>query len=137
MKMPSWSALSADYAQYHRDPRNKACHVIGIPLIVFCVVRWTQIGGSAFPLAALVLPLYLYWDPALGAGMAALLALMAVTSRLLPAWTFGAFFVAGWLLQFVGHRYEGKSPAFTKNLLHVLVGPLWIMREAAVTIFSR
>jgi uncharacterized membrane protein YGL010W len=35
-------------------------------------------------------------------------------------------FVAGWVFQFVGHAYEGKSPAFLTNLLHLLVGPLWV-----------
>ena len=137
MSVPAWAALSADYAQYHRDPRNKVCHLLGIPMIAFCVVRWTQVGGTAFPLAALVVPLYLYWDAPLGALMAALIALMAGTARLLPAWAFGVLFVVGWALQFLGHRYEGKSPAFTQNLLHFFVGPLWILQQAAVAIFSR
>lgn len=133
----SWKALSADYARYHSDPRNRLCHMGGIPLIVFCVVRWSLLGESAVPAAALVLPVYLWWDVALGAAMAVVLAAMAFAARPLPAALFPALFVVGWYLQFLGHKYEGKSPAFLKNLVHLLVGPLWILRETAVAIFLR
>jgi uncharacterized membrane protein YGL010W len=133
----TWDSLSADYSQYHKDPRNKVCHMLGIPMIVFCVVRWTQFGGSTFPLAAFALPVYVYWDPALGLAMTAVLALMSAAAPHLPAWAFPALFLAGWVLQFVGHNYEGKKPAFTKNALHLLVGPFWILREMTVAIFLR
>jgi uncharacterized membrane protein YGL010W len=111
--------------------------MIGIPLIVFCVVRWTQPAGSAFPLAAFALPLYYYWSPAGGLGMTAMVAAMAAAARPLPAAAFPAIFVGGWALQFLGHKFEGKSPAFLRNLLHFLVGPAWILREAGVAIFLR
>jgi hypothetical protein len=39
-------------------------------------------------------------------------------------------FVVGWVFQFVGHGYEGKKPAFFTNLVHLLVGPLWIVSLA-------
>ena len=38
-------------------------------------------------------------------------------------------FVGGWALQFLGHYYEGKKPAFLKNGLHLLIGPLWILND--------
>ena len=38
-----------------------------------------------------------------------------------------AAFVAGWILQLVGHRYEGRKPAFLTNGVHLLIGPLWIV----------
>jgi uncharacterized membrane protein YGL010W len=38
---------------------------------------------------------------------------------------------AGWLLQFVGHAIEGNRPAFFHNPLHLLVGPWWLIRQAA------
>jgi uncharacterized membrane protein YGL010W len=134
-RLLDWKGLAADYGQYHRDRRNRLCHAIGIPLIVLCVVRWTQPAGSAIPLAAAVLPLYVYWDAALGLAMAAAMAGMAALAPLLPAWAFPALFSAGWIFQFVGHRYEGRSPAFTKNALHLLVGPLWVLRETTVALF--
>lgn len=42
-----------------------------------------------------------------------------------------ALFVAGWILQFVGHAIEGNQPAFFRNPVYLLVGPLWLLRRAA------
>ncbi len=39
-------------------------------------------------------------------------------------------FVIGWIFQFVGHYYyEKKSPSFLKNILHLFIGPLWILKN--------
>lgn len=40
-------------------------------------------------------------------------------------------FVAGWLFQFLGHAIEGNQPAFFRNPIYLLVGPLWLVRRAA------
>ena len=40
-------------------------------------------------------------------------------------------FIAGWILQFLGHLIEGNQPAFFTNPLYLLVGPLWLLRRAA------
>jgi uncharacterized membrane protein YGL010W len=40
-----------------------------------------------------------------------------------------ALFVAGWVLQFVGHAIEGNQPAFFRNPVYLLVGPLWLARR--------
>jgi len=42
-----------------------------------------------------------------------------------------ALFVIGWILQFVGHAIEGNQPAFFRNPVYLLVGPLWFFRRAA------
>ena len=44
-------------------------------------------------------------------------------------------FIAGWILQFVGHAIEGNQPAFFKNPVYLLVGPLWVLRRA-VAVFG-
>lgn len=41
-----------------------------------------------------------------------------------------ALFVGGWALQFVGHFIEGNQPAFFRNPVFLLVGPLWLARRA-------
>lgn len=38
-------------------------------------------------------------------------------------------FVVGWILQFIGHAYEGKPPAFFKNPVFLLVGPIWWVKK--------
>lgn len=132
-RLLDWPGLAADYAQYHRHPMNRLCHALGIPLILFCLIRWTQWPGTPWPVLAVFLPLYAAWDLPLGFAMTGVVAAMALAAARLPAVAFPPLFLAGWALQFVGHwRYEKRSPAFTKNGLHLLVGPLWILRESGV-----
>jgi uncharacterized membrane protein YGL010W len=40
-----------------------------------------------------------------------------------------AFFVAGWILLFAGHRIEGNNPAFFQGMVYFLVGPVWVAKE--------
>jgi uncharacterized membrane protein YGL010W len=126
-----WESHAADYARYHAHPKNRACHAVGIPLIMLWVVRATQNPDvSLFPAAIVVLPLYAAWDPTLALLMAAVLFLMALAAPMLSWPVVWGLFILGWIFQFVGHAvYEKKSPAFAKNLLHLLVGPLWVLRE--------
>ena len=42
-----------------------------------------------------------------------------------------ALFIVGWVFQFAGHLIEGNQPAFVKNPIYLLVGPIWLMRRAA------
>lgn len=44
-------------------------------------------------------------------------------------WALGLF-IAGWILQFVGHAIEGNQPAFFSNPLYLLIGPWWLLRRA-------
>jgi uncharacterized membrane protein YGL010W len=41
-----------------------------------------------------------------------------------------ALFVVGWIFQFIGHAIEGNQPAFFRNPVYLLIGPLWIVRRA-------
>ena len=43
-------------------------------------------------------------------------------------------FIVGWILQFVGHAIEGNQPAFLKNPIYLLVGPLWLAKRAAAAL---
>lgn len=36
-------------------------------------------------------------------------------------------FIVTWILQFVGHKIEGKKPSFLKDLQFLLVGPIWLL----------
>jgi uncharacterized membrane protein YGL010W len=45
-----------------------------------------------------------------------------------------ALFVIGWILQIVGHAIEGNQPAFLKNPVYLLIGPLWLLRRAAAAV---
>ncbi len=136
------------YAAYHRDRRNIATHFIGIPMIVqaVAVLLARPVLAEAGPLAISAATLvtlatalyYLRLDGRLGAAMALLLALVLWCAQLLaaqptPVWLGwgGGLFVAGWLIQFVGHYWEGRKPAFVDDLVGLVVGPLFVLAEAA------
>ncbi|MFW5924824.1 MAG: Mpo1-like protein [Myxococcota bacterium] len=36
-------------------------------------------------------------------------------------------FVLGWILQFVGHAFEGKPPSFFRDPKFLLMGPTWYL----------
>lgn len=131
MKLSDYAALSADYAAQHRSPGNRRSHMIGIPLIVFAVVVWSQVG-SPFPTAALLLPVYFAWDRRVGLLLSAFVAVCALLGPLLPGWVPAAAFVIGWGFQLYGHRvHERNRPALLDNLAHALVGPAFIAEELA------
>ncbi len=35
-------------------------------------------------------------------------------------------FGTGWAIQFLGHYFEGKKPAFGSNPINLVLGPLWV-----------
>jgi uncharacterized membrane protein YGL010W len=43
-------------------------------------------------------------------------------------------FVVGWVLQFIGHAIEGNQPAFFRNPIYLLIGPLWLVRRLGALI---
>ncbi|MCS1351043.1 DUF962 domain-containing protein [Mechercharimyces sp. CAU 1602] len=38
-------------------------------------------------------------------------------------------FVLGWVLQFIGHAFEGKKPSFFSNPLFLFAGVLWWIKK--------
>lgn len=142
------------YAAYHRDRRNILTHFVGVPMIVFSIVLALavvviQAGPIVLTLAALVSialsAYYLRLDLALGVAMAIVLFLMCagaseMTHRLGTgpslAWAL-AIFVAGWALQFLGHRFEGMKPAFFDDVRQLFIGPLFVCAEACFLLGAR
>ncbi len=46
-------------------------------------------------------------------------------------WILGAsFFVGGWIFLLLGHKIEGNHPAFFQGPIYLLVGPIWVAKEA-------
>lgn len=135
------------YAAYHRDQRNIITHFIGIPLIVVAVAilfsrpnlmingLWVSPAMAVAIVAALF---YLKLDRALGACMALLLALCVwlgmycaqLSTGAWLGWGIGSFIV-GWIIQFIGHYYEGRKPAFVDDIMGLVIGPLFVVAELA------
>ena len=135
-------AFLADYGSYHRAPGNVVCHAAGITLILFGVLSMlgaVRLGalGPIVPLTpaeVMVAAAFLFYvalDVPLALGMLVELAALDALARAVSDWKVGAAaFVAGWIFQGIGHAvYEKNSPAFFKNLVHLLVGPVFLMNE--------
>jgi uncharacterized membrane protein YGL010W len=125
----------ADYAAYHRTPGNKFFHRLGIPLIMLTLIGmltrvtfWRLDAAMLLILASTVVYLMLEWR--LAAAMLLVSAAFYIAGAAMPLWLNVALFVLGWIFQFIGHElYEHNKPAFLKNFLHLLVGPLWILND--------
>ena len=133
------------YAAYHQDGRNKATHFIGVPAIIlslFIPLAWIRFeaGGvtisAAMLFAAVVVLYYFFLDVPLA------LAMLMVTGVLvwaghqiaqlgtLQGWVwFAVLFVGGWILQLVGHVFEGRKPALADNLFQIFVAPIFLAAE--------
>jgi uncharacterized membrane protein YGL010W len=135
----------SQYAAYHRDRRNIATHFVGIPLIVLAVaVLLSRPGLPALGLwlspasitAIAAAGFYLRLDLRFGVLMTALLGLCLWAGALLAPQSTGVWlgwglglFVLGWIIQFVGHYFEGRKPAFVDDLMGLAVGPLFVLAE--------
>ena len=136
----------SNYADYHRDPRNILTHYIGVPMIMFAVVillarlQWGVVAGVPITLALLAgaAAAVYYWrlDRRYGLFMSVVIAAMlalatpiaAQSTALWLAWGLGLFGV-GWVIQFIGHYYEGRKPAFFDDVMGLLIGPLFVAVE--------
>jgi uncharacterized membrane protein YGL010W len=45
-----------------------------------------------------------------------------------------AVFVVGWIIQFVGHYWEGRKPAFVDDIVGLLVGPMFVVGEVLMAV---
>ena len=138
---PALRSHFTDYSRFHATPGNQACHYFAVPLIVFAVftmlahVPLFAVSGFVVTAAELTLVAatlyYLTLDAPLGALMFVFSALLVAAGRQVPFLVGLGLFIFGWIIQFVGHYvYEKKSPAFYRNLVHLLVGPLWVLAKA-------
>ena len=144
--MRNATELLAQYALYHRDRRNIVSHFVGVPMIVFGIgVLLARATVPAFGLsltpAWIAFALSAAWyltrgNLALGITVSAAVGVLIRLGHEVAgggvatwlAWGLG-FFVVGWVIQFVGHWYEGKKPAFVDDLVGLLVGPMFVTAE--------
>ena len=139
--------LLVSYAHHHRDQRNIASHFLGVPLIVFAIGVLLshpafRVGGWVLSPAWLAFAPLAAWyltrgDLALGLAASASIAILLLAAHRLADGSIAAWFgwgvctfAVGWLIQLVGHWYEGRKPAFVDDAVGLLVGPLFVTAEA-------
>ena len=139
--------LLSGYAEYHRDQRNILSHFVGVPMIVFAMGVLLarpafNLGGLALSPAWLVFAATAAWyltrgTLALGVAVSTVVGVLLLAAHQVAyggtaawlAWGVGMF-VVGWVIQFVGHWYEGRKPAFVDDITGLLVGPMFVTAEA-------
>jgi uncharacterized membrane protein YGL010W len=133
------------YAAYHQDARNKATHFVGVPMIVislFIPLAWLKFSAGPFVItgallfAAAILVYYVFLDPLLALGTTVFTVLFVLAADWLArqgalvGWSaFGVLFVGGWILQLVGHVFEGRKPALADNLFQIFIAPIFLCAE--------
>jgi len=132
------------YGESHQNKVNKLIHWICIPAIMISTLGLFQ----AIPVPAIDAPM-LHWGTlvvagalvfytrmswTIGLGMAAVCAACLGINALIVAaglpilWVSVGLFGAAWLVQFVGHKIEGKKPSFFQDFQFLLVGPAWLLQ---------
>jgi uncharacterized membrane protein YGL010W len=145
----------AAYAAVHRDWRNKATHFVGIPVIVFSLLLvlslWRfEVGArewtGSLAVALLAVLGWMLLDLGIGVVMAVIMVVAWYAAEALAGslgsaqsvWVaFIALFVGGWVLQFLGHHYEGKRPALLDNIFQGFIGPMFLVAETLVMMGRR
>ncbi len=128
-----------EYELTHQNPLNQKIHMIAVPLIFWSILAFL---ATQPPLTLMLLLPALSFYFALGMRFG--LAMVLVTAVCLMI-SFGMIFLGlplkwisvgvfglAWAAQFYGHRVEGKRPAFFKDLLYLLIGPLWTLKKARI-----
>ncbi|MFI5390389.1 MAG: DUF962 domain-containing protein [Bacteriovoracales bacterium] len=136
----------SEYAKSHQNKTNEKIHWFCVPLITFSLLGllWSIPTPELFipvaylNFATLFCAFSLFFYLGLGFRVAFFLAIpilfmlwiisiLAKGDYLLPISS--GIFILSWLVQFIGHKVEGKKPSFLKNILFFLVGPIWLLRN--------
>ena len=133
MNIQEWNA---EYAIYHKNRTNKLIHWVCIPLIMFSLFGLLSVLSFQFMSVFIVLALlyYLKLSKSLALGMllislffVSIIDLISFTDKQSSIILYSTIFIVAWIGQFLGHKIEGKKPAFFKDLQFLLIGPLWLL----------
>jgi uncharacterized membrane protein YGL010W len=142
--------LFAEYSESHQNETNQFIHWIFVPLIFLSVigllwdlklgVELSFLGGeqlnAAMVATVLAYGYYLSLSFSISLGILiisglGLLGCFLYGSQLpLSVWKISLIiFVLSWIMQFVGHKVEGKKPSFFKDIQFFMVGPMWVLAK--------
>ena len=126
--------LLAHYGESHQNAHNELIHFIAIPLIMLSLVgmlfaihpyvAYAFVAASMAyyaRLSTVFLLTMLVWSAL------SIAAVFAMGSRVLPMSV--AIFVGAWIMQFVGHKLEGKKPSFFEDIQYLWVGPIFVLSK--------
>lgn len=137
--------MLAEYGQSHQNKTNQLIHKICVPAIMLSLLG--LLWSIPVPVS---IPQYINYASVFGAICLVYYCLLSVKYFFLMLPTLalmlfilnwidtsvgnlvlisGGTFIVSWILQFIGHKIEGKKPSFLKDLLFLLIGPLWVYKS--------
>ena len=134
--------LLAHYGESHQNPRNELIHFIAIPLIMLSLVGmlFALHPYVAYAFVAASMVYYARLSAVFFASIALwsvvfLAVIFAMGPLVLPICI--AIFFGAWILQFIGHKIEGKKPSFFEDIQYLWVGPLFVLSKLFVRLGIR
>ena len=122
------------YGESHQNNTNELIHFIAIPLITLSLsgllyaihpfVLYAFLAGSFIyyaRLSVVFLITMLVWSAVM------LWVLQSMGTQLVTLSV--VIFVGAWILQFIGHKIEGKKPSFFEDIQYLWVGPLFVLSK--------
>ncbi|TWU56953.1 hypothetical protein Poly51_28720 [Rubripirellula tenax] len=134
-----------EYAVCHQNGVNQLIHWVCVPAIAAAVLGllwaipfpWIMASGFinwATIVIAASLVFYFRLSITLAIGMTVFCAAVVAaiifyeSNTTIPVWIPSlTLFVVAWIGQFIGHKIEGKKPAFFQDLQFLLIGPAWVL----------
>jgi uncharacterized membrane protein YGL010W len=134
--------LLTHYGSSHTHPTNELIHFVAIPLIMLslCGLLFALHPWAAYAFIAASMAYYARLSSVFFISMcvwsAVIIALVhAMGSHVLVASV--AIFVGAWIMQFIGHKIEGKKPSFFEDLQYLWVGPIFVLSKAFIKLGVR
>lgn len=140
--MSQLKSMLDEYAQSHQNSFNQKIHKVCVPAIMVSIV------GLLWAIPSSYMGEYINWGTILVVSamayyfilskkyfliMIPVVALMYYINFLLAQTPYllsvsVVVFIISWAFQFWGHKIEGQKPSFLKDLLFLLIGPLWVVK---------
>ncbi|MCG9788034.1 DUF962 domain-containing protein [Vibrio mediterranei] len=133
------------YGESHQNSTNRKIHKIAVPGIylsivglIWCLPQLPLGGMSINWVWVVMLPVMVFY---FRLSRSVFIQMLIFTLACLAIITFTAMlgvsvltvcigmFVVLWIMQFVGHKIEGKKPSFFDDLQFLLIGPIWVFRQ--------
>ena len=149
--MQTLQQLLDKYAESHQNKTNKIIHYFCVPAIFFSVIgllmsipsnliqNLTGISDSLYANWGVValIPVFLFYIR-LSLKMTFLILSFSILCILgnfqmnvfVELWKASVvIFVIAWIIQFYGHKIEGKKPSFLDDIKFLMIGPAWILDD--------
>jgi uncharacterized membrane protein YGL010W len=135
-------ALLAHYGSSHTHPTNELIHFVAIPLIMLslCGLMFALHPWMAYAFIAASMVYYARLSLVFFASMCVWSAIIIVLLHAMGAKVLMAsvlIFVGAWIIQFVGHKIEGKKPSFFEDIQYLWVGPIFVLSRLFIKLGIR